>query len=264
VNARPDRDASELAGRVAVVTGGTKGIGLAVAAELLRAGAAVTVVSRKAESVRDATAELAEIAGAERVLGLVAHVADEAAARLAIDETIDRLGRMDILVNNAATNPYHGRLIGLSESAALKTAQVNQFAPLLWTGLAWDAWMSQHGGAVVNVASVGGLIVDPDIGFYNATKAALLLLTRQLAYELGPKVRVNAVAPGLIKTELARVVWEARESILSAQLPLRRLGTVQDVAHAVRFLVSDRASWITGQTLVLDGGALTLPIGVQQ
>lgn len=254
--------AGDLAGRVAVVTGGTKGIGLGVAEEFLRQGASVTVASRKEESVAVAVERLRPIAGAERVHGVVAHVADEDAATRAVAETVDRFGRLDVLVNNAATNPHMGPLAEISQAAAAKTSQVNQYAPLLWTRLACAAWMSEHSGAIVNVASVGGLIVDPQIGYYNGTKAALLLMTRQLAYELGPQVRVNAVAPGVVKTELARKVWEAREGVLSAQLPLRRLGTVEDVAQAVTFLASDRSSWMTGQTLVLDGGALCLPIAV--
>jgi NAD(P)-dependent dehydrogenase (short-subunit alcohol dehydrogenase family) len=263
VKGSPRHDADDLSGRAAVVTGGTKGIGLAIAAELLRAGASVTVASRKSEGVAAAVAQLSEIADLDRVVGVVAHVAAADQAAAAVQRTVDAFGRVDILVNNAATNPYNGPLTGISEAAALKTAQVNQYAPLLWTKLATEAWMSEHGGSIVNVASVGGMIVDPNIGFYNATKAGLLLLTRQLAYELGPRVRVNAIAPGLIKTELARAVWEEREHILSEKLPMRRLGTVEDVAYAVRFLVSDRAAWLTGQTIVLDGGALALPIGVE-
>ena len=173
-----------------------------------------------------------------------------------------RFGRVDVLVNNAATNPYHGDLLDLDLPRAEKTVRVNQYGMIAWTRCAWRAWMAEHGGAVVNIASVGGLIVDPHIGYYNATKAAMLHMTRQLAYELGPRARVNAIAPGLIKTELARAVWEVREPILTAKLPLRRLGTVEDVANAALFLASDASSWMTGQTLVLDGGATALPIGV--
>src|SRR5205823_4594609 len=141
--------------------------------------------------------------------------------------------------------------------------RVNQYGMLAWTRYAWHAWMAEHGGVVINMASVGGLIVDPEIGYYNATKAAMLLMTRQLAYELGPKVRVNAIAPGVIKTELARAVWEARESVLTAQLPLRRLGTTEDVANAALFLASDASSWMTGQAVGLDGGAAALAIAVE-
>lgn len=174
-----------------------------------------------------------------------------------------RLGRFDVMVNNAATNPYMGDLLDLDLARAEKTVRVNQYGMIAWTRCAWRAWMSEHGGTVVNIASVGGLVVDPHIGWYNATKAAMLHMTRQLAYELGPRVRVNAIAPGLIKTELARAVWEPREPILTARLPLRRLGTVEDVANAALFLASDASAWMTGQTLVLDGGATALPIGVE-
>jgi len=175
-----------------------------------------------------------------------------------------RFGRVDILVNNAATNPYHGDLLDLDLPRAEKTVRVNQYGMIAWTRCAWRAWMAEHGGAVINIASVGGLIVDPHIGYYNATKAAMLHMTRQLAYELGPSARVNAIAPGLIKTELARAVWEVRETVLTAKLPMRRLGTVEDVANAALFLASDASSWMTGQTLVLDGGATALPIGVDE
>jgi NAD(P)-dependent dehydrogenase (short-subunit alcohol dehydrogenase family) len=170
---------------------------------------------------------------------------------------------LDILVNNAATNPHMGPLIELTEGKATKTTQVNQFAPIMWAKLACDAWMNDHGGVILNIASVGGIVVDPHIGYYNATKAALIHITRQLAYELGPAVRVNVICPGLIKTDLARAIWQEREDILGASLPLRRLGTTDDIAEAATFLCSNRASWITGQSLVVDGGALVLPIGVE-
>jgi NAD(P)-dependent dehydrogenase (short-subunit alcohol dehydrogenase family) len=193
---------------------------------------------------------------------VVANAGDPEAAQRCVEETVALFGRLDILVNNAATNPYHGDLIDLDFARAEKTVRVNQYAMIAWTRCAWKAAMAEHGGAVVNIASVGGLIVDPHIGYYNATKAAMIHMTRQLAYELGPTVRVNAIAPGLIRTELARAVWEVREPILTAKLPLRRLGTPEDVAEAAVFLASGASSWITGQTLVVDGGALAMPIGV--
>jgi NAD(P)-dependent dehydrogenase (short-subunit alcohol dehydrogenase family) len=252
-----------LADRVAVVTGGSRGIGKAIAASFLRAGASVVIASRKADGVKAAVEDLELQAGSDRVLGVVANAGDLEQASDTVEQALARFGRLDILVNNAATNPHMGPLIELTESKAAKTTQVNQYGPVVWTKLAWDAWMAVHGGVVLNIASVGGLVVDPHIGYYNATKAALIHLTRQLAYELGPKVRVNVIAPGLIKTDLARAVWEEREGVLSEALPLRRLGTVEDIAEAATFLVSDRASWITGQSLVIDGGALALPIGVK-
>ncbi|MDQ0242107.1 SDR family oxidoreductase [Arthrobacter bambusae] len=252
----------EMQGKVALITGGSRGIGREIAACFLRAGASVVIASRKPEGITAAARELAEETGSDRIAAVTAHVADEGQARAAVATAVERFGSLDILVNNAATNPHMGPLTELTESKAAKTTQVNQFAPILWTKLASEAWMAEHGGAVLNIASVGGLLVDPNIGYYNATKAALIHLTRQLAYELGPEIRVNVICPGLIKTELARAVWEAREDILSAGLPLRRLGTTDDIAQAASFLCSDRASWITGQSLVIDGGALSMPVGV--
>ena len=250
--------------RVAVITGGSRGIGLAIAHTYRAAGAHVVIAARKPDGLAAARAELIAVDAPGDVLTVVANAGEPDQAQRCVDETIDHFGRVDILVNNAATNPYHGDLLDLDLPRAEKTVRVNQYGMIAWTRSAWRAWMAEHGGAVINIASVGGLIVDPHIGYYNATKAAMLHLTRQLAYELGPMARVNAIAPGLIKTELARAVWEAREPILTAKLPLRRLGTPQDVANAALFLATDASSWMTGQTLVLDGGALALPIGVDE
>jgi NAD(P)-dependent dehydrogenase (short-subunit alcohol dehydrogenase family) len=252
-----------LADRVAVITGGSRGIGLAIAHAYRAAGAHVVIAARKADGLAAARASLEAVAAGGDVHTVVANAGEPDQAQSCVDETMARFGRIDILVNNAATNPYHGDLIDLDLPRAEKTVRVNQYGMIAWTRCAWKASMAEHGGAILNIASVGGLIVDPHIGYYNATKAAMIHLTRQLAYELGPKARVNAIAPGLIKTELARAVWEVREPILTARLPLRRLGTPEDVANAAVFLASDASSWITGQTLVIDGGALALPIGVE-
>lgn len=252
----------ELAGQTAIVTGASRGIGRAIAATLCAAGANVTISSRKQDALDATAAALAEAApdGAGDVLAVAANAGDPDGARACVGATMDRFGRVDILVNNAGTNPYMGDLVGLDLPRAEKTHQVNLYGVVLWTGLVWNAWMSGNGGAVVNIASIGGVGVDPGIGYYNATKAAVIHLTRQLATELGPRVRVNAVAPGLIKTDMARALWEQREQELASRFPLRRLGTVEDVAEPVRFLVGPGASWITGQTIVVDGGALVTPI----
>jgi NAD(P)-dependent dehydrogenase (short-subunit alcohol dehydrogenase family) len=210
----------------------------------------------------EARAELLRAEGAGDVLDVVANAGEPEQAQRCVAETMVHFGRVDVLVNNAATNPYMGDLLDLDLPRAEKTVRVNQYGMIAWSRCVWRSWMAEHGGTIINIASVGGLIVDPQIGYYNATKAAMLLMTRQLAYELGPKVRVNAIAPGVIKTELARAVWEAREQVLTAKLPLRRLGTVEDVANAALFLASDASSWMTGQALVLDGGATALPIAV--
>lgn len=254
----------DLAGRVAVITGGSRGIGFGIARAYRAAGADVVIAARKADGLAQARAELLAEDGDGEVLDVVANAGEPDQAQECVTRTMDRFGRLNVLVNNAATNPYMGPLLELDLPRAEKTTRVNQYGMLSWSRCAWRAWMSEYGGVIVNIASVGGLIVDPGIGYYNATKAAMLLMTRQLAYELGPKVRVNAIAPGVIKTELARAVWEAREPVLTATLPLRRLGTVEDVAKAALFLASDESTWITGQTLVLDGGATALPIAVDK
>ena len=170
--------------------------------------------------------------------------------------TVERFGAVDILVNNAATNPYYGPTLGISDSQFDKTVQVNWKGPLTWSRLVWEASMRDRGGSIVNISSAGGLAVEPAIGIYNGTKAALIHLTRTLAAELARAVRVNGVAPGLVKTDMARALWEADEAAIAARMPLRRLGEPADIADAVVFLVSDAASWITGQTLVVDGGVL--------
>jgi NAD(P)-dependent dehydrogenase (short-subunit alcohol dehydrogenase family) len=251
-----------LSGQVAVITGGSRGIGFGIAKAFRAAGAHVVIAARKPDVLAEARAELLRTKGDGDVLDVVANAGEPEQAQRCIAETMVHFGRVDILVNNAATNPYMGDLLDLDLPRAEKTVRVNQYGMIAWSRCTWRAWMAEHGGTIINIASVGGLIVDPQIGYYNATKAAMLLMTRQLAYELGPKVRVNAIAPGVIKTELARAVWEAREQVLTAKLPLRRLGTVEDVANAALFLASDASSWMTGQALVLDGGATALPIAV--
>lgn len=246
----------ELAGRAAIVTGASRGIGLATAAALRARGADVVLTSRRAESVAEAAAGLNATAqaGAGTAVGIVAHASDEAAARACVEETVERFGRIDVLVNNAGTNPAHGPVTAQDLGRFAKTFEVNLWAPIAWTALVAEAWMGEHGGAVVNTASIGGLVVEPDLGVYNATKAALIHLTRQLAFELAPRVRVNAVAPGVVRTRLAELLWAEHEDRLRAAFPLGRIGEPADVAEAIAFLASDSASWITGQTIVIDGG----------
>jgi NAD(P)-dependent dehydrogenase (short-subunit alcohol dehydrogenase family) len=193
------------------------------------------------------------------VATFAANAGDPDQAAACVEATVERFGGLDVLVNNAATNPYMGPTVDIDLPRHDKTWQVNFRGPLVWTQLAWRAAMRERGGCVVNVASIGGLSVEPAIGLYNATKAALIHLTTQLAAELGPGVRVNAVAPGLVRTDLARALWEPFGERIAAQLPLRRLGEPADVAGAVLFLVSDLAAWVTGHTLVVDGGALVKP-----
>ncbi|MEO5680515.1 MAG: SDR family oxidoreductase [Acidimicrobiales bacterium] len=244
-----------LDGKVAVITGGSKGIGKAIGASLAGAGAQVVLTSRKQE-VLDAAAT--EIGGA--TVGFAAHAGEPDQARAALAFAVDRFGGLDILVNNAATNPYLGPLLGITESQMDKTVQVNQRALVTWTREAVAAGLGRRpGAAVVNIASIGGLSVERGIGYYNVTKAAVLHLSRQLAAELAPAVRVNAIAPGLVKTDLARALWEEHGEAIAARTPLGRLGEPEDIAGAALFLVSQASSWMTGATLVVDGGALLGP-----
>jgi NAD(P)-dependent dehydrogenase (short-subunit alcohol dehydrogenase family) len=240
-----------LDGRVALVTGGSRGIGRAVAGALAESGARVMISSRKADALEEAASSMSG-----HVEWFAAHAGRPEEAQRCVEATVERLGGLDILVNNAATNPYMGPMIDLDGPRAAKIVEVNQMGVLLWTQCAWHAAMSSGGGSVINLASVGGYAVEPGIGYYNVTKAAVIHMTRQLASELGPRVRVNALAPGLVKTDMARALWEGREEAIARRLPLRRLGEPEDIAGAAVFLASDAASWITGHTLAVDGGAL--------
>jgi NAD(P)-dependent dehydrogenase (short-subunit alcohol dehydrogenase family) len=238
-----------LDGKVALVTGASKGIGRAIAATMAASGATVVLVSRKQDQLDEAAASMTG-----RVVAVAANTGDVEAGRRVIAETVERFGSLDVLVNNAATNPYYGRTLGVDESRFDKTFQVNLRGPLFWSQAAWDASMKARPGVIVNVASVGGLRAEGGLGVYNLTKAALIHLTRQLASELGP-TRVVGVAPGLVKTDFAKFLVDNFGDKLAESLPLRRLGEPQDVANLVTFLASDAASWITGETYVLDGGA---------
>jgi NAD(P)-dependent dehydrogenase (short-subunit alcohol dehydrogenase family) len=249
----------ELEGKTALITGASRGIGLAMARRFLEAGASVMLTSRKAEDLAAAMSGLVD-GGAkpDRVAWQAAHVADDDQSEAAVAATVERFGGLHILVNNAGTNPYFGPLIDIDLPRAQKTFEVNQLSVVRWTSWAVKAGLR---GSVINVASIGGLGVEPGIGWYNVTKAAVLHITKQLAYELAPDVRVNALAPGLVKTKLAQALWESGEDRIAAHIPLRRLGLPDDIATAALFLASDAASWMTGQTLVVDGGSTAQPSG---
>ncbi|HEX7444627.1 MAG TPA: SDR family oxidoreductase [Acidimicrobiales bacterium] len=242
-------------GKVALVTGASRGIGRAIAEELAASGASVMLSSRKQPDLEAAAAEIRAATGA-RVEVFAANAGDPDQAEACVAAAVERLGGIDILVNNAATNPYFGPTMEIDPERFDKTVAVNWRGPLMWTQSAWRAGMEERGGVVLNIASIGGLSHEPNIGVYNGTKAAVIHLTRQLALELAPKVRVNAVAPGLVKTDMARALWEPHEEAMARHMPVGRLGEPHDIASAAVFLCSDAASWITGTTLVVDGGAL--------
>ncbi len=255
-----------LAGKTALITGGSRGIGLATAQRFVEAGANVMLTSRTAQDLAESAAGLvAGGAPAEKVAWAAAHVGRPEEAVACVAETVRQFGGLDILVNNAGTNPYFGPMIDIDVVRAQKTFEVNQLSVVVWTAAAVKAGLGGPGttpGSIINVASIGGLGVEPGIGWYNVTKAAVLHITRQLSYELAPDIRVNALAPGLVKTKLAAALWEGPgEEAIAAHIPLRRLGLPDDIATAALFLASEASSWMTGQTLVIDGGTTAQPSG---
>ena len=237
-----------LSGKVALVTGASRGIGEGIAKLFAEAGATVVITARKIEGLREAAARIEG-----DVHPFVAHAGDPAAAAGAVSEAIERFGRLDVLVNNAATNPHMGRMIDVDLARWDKTFEVNLRGPLIWVQEAWRQWMQHNGGSIVNVASIGGITAGGPIGVYDLTKSGLVFMTQHLATELGPKVRVNVIAPGLVKTDFARALWEGSEGRVWPWA-MQRLGQPGDIAPAALFLASEAASWVTGALLVVDGG----------
>jgi 3-oxoacyl-[acyl-carrier protein] reductase len=248
----PDQ-ALRLDGKVVLVTGGTRGIGRAIVEAAANAGASVSILARKPEELEEAASAVTRIGAAVHTVR--GSVGDAELPEVAVAETIAVLGRCDAVVNNAAINPAYGPLMDADLGAITKIFDANITGPLRFARAAWHAWMCEHGGVILNVVSVGGMRPGPFIGAYNVSKAALIHLTRQLAQELAPKVRVNAVAPGLVKTDMARALWEPNEEGIGEAHPLRRIGVPDDIASAALFLLSDASSWLTGEVLVVDGGS---------
>lgn len=240
-------------GRVALVTGASRGIGLAIAQRLVDDGARVCITARRQEAL-DAAVE--QLGGAQHAIAVAGRADDVEHQRAAVARAVDAFGSLDLLVNNTGINPAYGPLMGLDLDAARKIVEVNCIAALSWVQQAHAAWLGEHGGAVVNVSSVAGLKPAPGIGFYGASKAMLGHLTEELAVELGPTIRVNAVAPAVVKTVFATALYEGREEQVAAGYPLRRLGVPDDIASVVAFLLSDDSAWMTGQTVVVDGGLI--------
>ena len=245
----------DLTGRVALVTGASRGIGSAIAEILAGHGATVVLSSRKQADL-DVEAQRINSRYPERAVAMAAHAGRPEELERLVGGVMERFSRIDILVNNAATNPYMGPVLGAELPAWDKTFEVNLRGVFVLTRLVHMAWLEDHGGAIVNVASIGGLRPGIGLGIYNITKAGIIMFTRQLARELGGKVRVNAVAPGVIKTRFAEALW-GNEAILDrilASNPMGRIGLPEEVASAVLFLVSDAASYVNGEVLVVDGG----------
>lgn len=246
-------------GKTAIVTGASRGIGLGIAQRLVADGARVVVTGRGKEALDEAVAVLG---GPTKALGIAGRADDAAHQADVVRQAIEAFGSADLLVNNTGINPAYGPMIDLDLDVARKVVEVNVLAALAWTQRVYDAWMREHGGAVVNVSSVSGVKPAPGIGIYGASKAMMISMTELLAVELGPGVRLNAVAPAVVKTRFASALYEGREEQVAAQYPLKRLGQPEDIGGVVAFLLSDDAAWMTGQTVVVDGG-VTLTGGVE-
>jgi NAD(P)-dependent dehydrogenase (short-subunit alcohol dehydrogenase family) len=245
-------------GEVAIVTGGSRGIGYGIAEALLARGHRVCVTGRNEDALKEAVASL----GPERAMYVAGKAHDDEHRRTCVERVMETWGRIDHLVNNAGTNPVFGPMAELDLGVARKVYETNVVSALGFAQSTWAAWQRDNGGTIVNVASIAGMSASPFIGAYGMSKAAMINLTEQLAHEFAPRVRVNAIAPAVVKTKFAAALYEGREQDASARYPMQRLGVPADIGGAAAFLTSSDAGWITGQTLVLDGG-LALNQGVE-
>lgn len=249
-------DRFSLEGKNAIVTGGTRGIGLAIARGFLEAGARVTIASRKDNNVQQAVDEL----GAPQELhGVAAHVGRGEDRERLISAAEEQFGTVDILVNNAGTNPHYGNIVDAEEWAWDKTLEVNLKAPYMLSVALGKKMIARGGGSIINVASVSGLHAATDQGIYSVSKAALIMLTKVLARDMGHGgVRVNAILPGLIKTELSRTLWENEEILTNtvSAAALKRIGQTDELAGAAIFLASEAGSYTSGAVLQVDGGLI--------
>lgn len=242
---------NRLEGKTAIVTGASRGIGLAIAERLVDEGANVIITARGEDTLKEAVAGLGERAS------YVAGKADDPAHREeVVRSAIDKHGSIDVLINNTGINPVFGKLLDVEPEVSRKILEVNVLSALEWVKLVHKAWMQEHGGSIVNVASVAGLRPAPGIAMYGVSKAAVIHLTEELAIELGPDIRVNAVAPAVVKTKFAEALYSGREEQVAKPYPLKRLGEPEDIGSVVAFLASDDSGWMTGQTLTVDGGVL--------
>jgi len=243
---------NRLEGKTAIVTGASRGIGLAIAERVVAEGARVVITGRKKDALDEAVERLG---GQDVALGVAGAADDPEHQDEVIRQALRSFGSIEMLVNNTGISTAYGPMVGIDLDAARKTFEVNCLAALAWVQKVHAAWMEEHGGAIVNVSSVAGVRPARDIGFYGATKAMLNSITELLALELGPDIRVNGVAPAVVKTKFATALYEGREAEISARYPLQRLGGPEDIGSVVAFLLSEDAGWMTGQTLVIDGGA---------
>ena len=248
-----------LDGKTALVTGGSRGIGRAIAQAFVDAGASVMLSSRRAEGLTESAAaiEAARIDQTGGVAWSVANAGDPEQAAACVAATVERFGQVDILVNNAATNPYYGPMAGIADEQFRKILENNIVANNWLVTMVSPQMMARRAGSIIIVSSIGGLRGSSVLGAYCISKAADMQLARNLAVELGPhNVRVNCIAPGLIKTDFAKALWDNPETLAlrNAETPLRRIGDPDEIAGAAVYLAAPASSFMTGQSLVIDGG----------
>ena len=242
--------------KVAIVTGASRGIGLAIARRLVDDGARVVITARKPEALAEAVEALG---GPAHALAFAGHADDATHQAEVVAAALDSFGRLDYLVNNAGINPSYGPMLEMDIDEARKILEVNVLSAFSWTQKVVKAGLGTveaPGGAIVNVASIAGMAATGLLGWYAVSKAAMIHLTTELGYQLGPDVRVNAVAPGIVKTDFAQALYAGREEKVAKRYPLKRLGVPDDISGTVSFLLSDDSSWMTGRTLVIDGGSM--------
>ncbi|MGC5041254.1 MULTISPECIES: SDR family oxidoreductase [unclassified Streptomyces] len=240
----------ELSGKAALITGASRGIGYGIAEALVARGDRVVITGRNEDALKEAVERL----GTDRAVYVAGKAHDEAHQAVAVERAMEAFGRVDFLINNAGTNPVFGPIADLDLNVARKVFETNVVSALGFAQRTWHAWQKDNGGAIVNIASVAGLSPSPFIGAYGVSKAAMINLTVQLAHEFAPGVRVNAIAPAVVKTKFAQALYENREDEAAAAYPLGRLGVPSDIGGAAAFLTSEQSDWVTGQTLVVDGG----------
>lgn len=247
----------DLEGKIALVTGSSRGIGRSIAEELAAAGAKVVISSRK----QDACDDIAEIInsrhGQGRAIAIAANISDKSALQIMVDQTRRHLGPIDILVCNAATNPYYGSIAGIDDEQFRKVFENNVLANHWLIQMVAPDMIDRQGGSIIIVSSIGGLMGSKVIGAYNVSKAADFQLVRNLAIEFGPSnIRINAIAPGVIRTDFARALWDDPDAVarLEQATPLGRIGEANEIAGAAVFLASPASAFMTGQNIVIDGG----------
>ena len=247
----------DLTGKVAIVTGSTKGIGKASAIALAEQGAKVAISSRKQEACDAVAAEINARFGADTAIAVAANISDKAGLQHLVDETRAAFGQIDVLVCNAASNPYYGPQSGISDEQFRKILDNNIVSNHWLISMVAPEMRERKDGAIVIVSSIAGIRGTPTIGAYGISKAADMQLARNLAHEFGPdNVRINCIAPGLIRTDFAKALWEdpARIEAANKSVPLRRIGVPEEIAGAVVFLASPASAFMTGQSIVIDGG----------